>query len=53
MAVNHQWDIRNAPFHQDPFNPSPANGWRMDCVNIADGSSLILAMFLAEKLDIF
>jgi F0F1-type ATP synthase assembly protein I len=47
LAVHLQWDIRNAPFGQDPFNPNPANGWRMDCVNIGDGFSLVFALMMA------
>ena len=48
LAVHLQWDIRNAPFSKDPFNPNPLNGWRMDCANYAgDGFSYILALWLA------
>lgn len=48
LAIHLQWDIRNAPFKQDPFDPDPANGWRMDCANYAgDGFSYIIAMISA------
>jgi len=48
LAIHLQWDIRNAPFRQDPFHPDPANGWRMDCANYAgDGFSNVMASQLA------
>jgi len=44
VAVHLQWNIRNAPFREDPFHPDPVNGWRMDCANYAgDGFSLVMA----------
>lgn len=46
-AVYLQWDIRNAPFKKDPFNPNPLNGWRMDCTNYAgDGFSYMIGFQL-------
>jgi hypothetical protein len=48
LAVHLQWDIRNAPFKEDPFNPDPLNGWRMDCANYAgDGFSYVTAIMSA------
>lgn len=48
LAVHLQWDIRNAPFKEDPFNPDPLNGWRMDCANYAgDGFSYVTAVVFA------
>jgi hypothetical protein len=46
LAVHLQWDIRNAPFMEDPFHPDPLNGWRMDCHNFAgDGVSSMIAFY--------
>ncbi|MCB1532306.1 MAG: hypothetical protein KDJ35_05490 [Alphaproteobacteria bacterium] len=48
LAVHLQWDIRNAPFKEDPFNPDPLNGWRMDCANYAgDGFSTLVVLVSA------
>jgi len=48
LAVHLQWDIRNAPFREDPFHPDPLNGWRMDCANYAgDGFSYLAVMLFA------
>ncbi len=48
LAVHLQWDIRNAPFREDPFHPNPANGWRMDCADYAgDGFSYMIAALSA------
>ncbi|MCB1562861.1 MAG: hypothetical protein KDJ75_04735 [Alphaproteobacteria bacterium] len=48
LAVHLQWDIRNAPFMEDPFHPDPVNGWRMDCANYAgDGFSYVTALMSA------
>lgn len=48
LAVHLQWDIRNAPFREDPFHPDPVNGWRMDCANYAgDGFSYVMAIQFA------
>lgn len=44
LAVYLQWDIRNAPFKQDPFYSTSESGWRMDCLNIEDGFSLGFAI---------
>lgn len=46
LAVEHQWDIRNAPFrwHSDPVNSS--SEFRNECDNIADGFSLIMALVM-------
>lgn len=48
LAIHLQWDIRNAPFREDPFHPNPANGWRMDCANYSgDGFSYVIALLSA------
>lgn len=48
LAIRLQWNIRNAPFHEDPFYPDPANGWRMDCADYSgDGFSYIIALLSA------
>ena len=48
LAIHLQWDIRNAPFHEDPYHPDPANGWRMDCANNSgDGFSYVIALLSA------
>ncbi len=48
LAVHLQWEIRNAPFKEDPFHPDPLNGWRMDCADYAgDGFSYLLALYLS------
>lgn len=44
LAVHLQWDIRNAPFKQDPFHSISEGGWRLDCLNIEDGFSLGFAL---------
>jgi len=47
LAVDHQWDIRNAPFrwHSDPLNSG--SEFRIECDNIADGFSLIMALVMS------
>lgn len=46
LAVHLQWEIRNAPFIEDPFHPDPLNGWRMDCQNYSgDGFSYLIALY--------
>jgi len=46
LMVEHQWDIRNAPFwwHNDPLNAG--SDFRIECENIADGFSLIMVLVM-------
>ena len=44
LAVINQWDIRNVPFMWNSYPEGSANGFRNECVNIADGFSLIFSI---------
>lgn len=47
LAVHLQWDIRNAPFMEDPFHPDLLKGWRMDCANYAGDGFSTLVVFVS------
>lgn len=47
LAMHLSWDLSNELFRQAPYNPDPANGWRMDCHKYGTGFSYILAIGFA------
>jgi hypothetical protein len=47
LAVNFQWDIRNAPFRGHSYPLGTENEYRIDCDNVADGFSLVFSLLFA------
>ncbi len=47
LSVHLSWDIRNAPFVvSSNLGIADQKTWDMECANIADGASMVFAMFL-------